>query len=326
MTATPVPPVEIESEGDAEGLDDALADPDGAVAVVADPFFGDDAVLDHAASALDATRDRLGPAAAAGSVPTLDDGPVVVDDCHHLYARRIGGFDPLDRFLDRLASAPCRVVTSWNRYSWNYLDAVRDLSDAFRHVVTLPSLSAERIAETIRERADALPAFEDPPDGGASPVTTATYEVPIPRRDPRPVRLPVVDVDYVTAWLGERDRPESEVLVFQRLTRLSNGNPGVAAAIWDACVDGDAVTAADLDPPVERVDPGDGAATVLGVVVAKGAVTRDELRAVVPEVSLDRALGTLADRGFVETGDAVTLRPGGLPSALTVLDRRRWLW
>lgn len=322
MTASPVPPVEV--DGDAEGLDDALAAPDGAVAVVADPFFDREAVLDHARRTLDAARVRLGPA--TESVPTLDDGPVVVDDCHHLYARHVGGFDPLDRFLDRLASASCRVVTSWNRYSWNYLRAVRDLDDAFRHVVTLPSLSAERIAETIRDRDGALPTFEDPPDGAASPITTATYEVPIPRRGPASIRVPVVDVDYVTAWLDDRDRPDPETLVFQRLARLSNGNPGVASAVWDACVDSSAITSADFDLPVERTDPGDDAAAVLGVVVAKEAVTRDELCAVVPGASLDRALGTLVERGFVGTGDAVTLRPDGLPSALALLDRRRWLW
>ncbi|WP_338738184.1 hypothetical protein [Haloplanus salilacus] len=324
MMPPPVPPVEV--DGDAEGLADTLADSDGTVAVVSDPFFDREAVLDHARSALDATRVRLGPAAETGSVPGFDDGPVVVDDCHHLYARRVGGFDPIDRVLDRLASSSCRVVTSWNRYSWNYLCAVRELDDAFRHVVTLPSLSAERIGATIRDREGALPAFEHPPGEQAPPVTTATYEVPIPRRDPASIRLPVVDVDYVAAWLGDRDRPGPEELVFQRLARLSNGNPGVAAAVWDACVDGDAVTPTDLDLPVERADPGDDAATVLGVVVAKGAVTREELRAVVPGVSLDRTLGTLVDRGFVETGGAVTLCPNGLPSALALLDRRRWLW
>jgi hypothetical protein len=179
MTATPGPPVDV--EGDAEGLDDALADPAGTVAVVADPFFDHETVLDHAASTLDATRVRLGPG--TESVPTFDDGPVVADGCHHLYARRVGGFDPIDRFLDRLASASCRVVTSWNRYSWNYLHAVRDLGDAFRHVLTLPSLWAERIGATIRARDDALPTFEDPSGGNVSPVTTVTYEEQ-PRRRP----------------------------------------------------------------------------------------------------------------------------------------------
>jgi hypothetical protein len=324
MTTTPVPPVEV--DGDAEELDDTLSASGGAVAVVADPFCDRDAVLDHARSTLGATRVRLEPAAEAGSIPAFADGPVVADDCHHLYARRVGGFDPLDELLDRLASASCRVVTSWNRYSWNYLSAVRDLDDAFRHVVTLPPLSAEQIATTIRRRHGTLPAFAESPGRGSSPVTAATYEVPLPRRGPVSVRLPIVDVDYVTAWLGNRDRPAPEELVFQCLTRLSNGNPGVATAVWDACVDGDVVTPVDLDLPVERTDPGDDAAAVLGVVVTNESVTREKLRAVVPDASLDRALGALVDRGFVGRGDPVMLSPDGLPGAIAVLDRRRWLW
>jgi hypothetical protein len=317
----------IESERGADRFDDALADPDGSVAVVADPFFDREAVLDHARTALDAARVRLEPDATQASLPDLSDRPVVVDDCHHLYARRVGGFDRLDRFLDRLASASCRIVTSWNRYSWNYLDAVCDVGDAFRHVVALPALSAEAVAATVREHVGALPAFEEPPGDEASAITSTTVGVPIPRRDPVPIRVPVVDVDYVTAWLGTRDRPEPEELAFQRLARLSNGNPGVAAAVWDACVgDAETVTATDLELPVERSDLRDGAAHVLGVAVAKGTVTREELRAVVPDASLDRALRTLADCGFVATGDRVRLRPEGLPNALALLDRRRWLW
>lgn len=168
MTTTPVPPTE--SERGATELEEALRDPDGTVAVVADPFFDREAVLDHAENALDATRGRLAPA--AGTLPDFSARPVVVDDCHHLYARRVGGFDPLDRFLERLASASGPVVTSWNRYSWNYLDAVRGLGDTFRHVRTLPSLSTERIAAAIRDRREPLPTFETTPGRGDSPLTT----------------------------------------------------------------------------------------------------------------------------------------------------------
>lgn len=115
-------------------------------------------------------------------------------------------------------------------------------------------------------------------------------------------------------------------LVFQRLARLSGGNPGVATALWDACVGGDTVTPADLELPVERHPLGDGAAAVLGVAVAKGSVTREELRAVVPDISLDRALRALDEAGFVRDADVVSLRPEGVPSALALLDRKRWLW
>jgi hypothetical protein len=323
-----IPP--IDSETGADSLGGALGTADATVAVVAPPFAGRDSVLDRAAASLDApTRVQFAP---DGSVelPDAVEGPLIVDGCHHRYAHRIGGFAPLDRFLDRLASASGRVVTAWNRHSWNYLDAVRDLSDAFGHVFTVGPLSADSITDAVRPTTDPWPAFEYAADGRASPFGSVAYRVPIPRsRRDYSIDLPTVDVDYVTGWLRGRAQPTAEALVFERLTRLTDGNPGVAAAVWEQCVDDvdGAVTPADISLPVDRdLDPGDDAARVLGILLSKEVVTRTELAAVVPDVPLTRTLRTLADHGFVTEGDAVRLRPAGLPSAVDSLARRRWLW
>jgi len=319
----------LDSEKGADRLADALDATDSTVAVVGPPFAGRESILDRAATALDApTRVRITP----DDDPALPDAdrPLILDDCHHYYAHRIGGFEALDRFLDRLASASGRVVTSWNRYSWNYLDAVRDLSDAFRHVFTMPSLSADEIATEVRSTVDADPSFEHPGDGRASLVTSVEYRVPVPFSDgsSRAVRLPTVDIDYLTGWLRRRESPTAEALVFERLARLADGNPGVARAVWEQCVaSADVLTPSDVSLPVERgLDVGDDAARVLGVLVPKEVVTRHELAAVVPDVALTRTLRLLADGDFVVDDDPVRLRPGGLPSATDTLERRRWLW
>jgi hypothetical protein len=328
MPQSSIPP--IDSEAGADSLDDALAAADTTVAVVAPPFAGRDSVLDGVAASLDApTRVQFDP---DGSVdlPDAVEGSLLVDGCHHRYAHRIGGFDPLDRFLDRLASASGRIVTAWNRHSWNYLDAVRDLSDAFGHVFAVGPLSAESIADAVRPTTDPWPAFEYAADGRASPFGSVEYRVSVPRlRRDVSLDLPTVDVDYVAGWLRGRTQPTAEELVFDRLTRLTDGNPGVAAAVWERCVDDadGAVTPADIGLPVDRdLDPGDDAARVLGVLLSKEVVTRAELATVVPDVPLTRTLRTLVDDGFVTDGDAVCLRPAGLPSAIDSLARRRWLW
>lgn len=325
MASPSIPPTE--SEKGADSLDDVLSDADAAVAVVAPPFAGRDSILDRAAAALDApTRVRL-----SFDSPDfdLDDGATVLDDCHHRYAHRIGGFDPLDDALDRIASSSGRTVTSWNRHSWNYLDAVRDLAADFDHVLSVSSLSTEHLAEVVHPPDGVWPTFEHPSSGRASLVTSVECRVPIPRRDGDSLafRLPTVDVDYLAEWLRSRDPPTARDLVFQRLARISGGNPGVAAAVWEQCADG-TVTPDDIALPVERGrDVSDDAARVLGVLVPKEAVAREELAAVVSDVALDRTLRTLVADGFVDDdGDVIRLRPGGLPSALESLERRRWLW
>jgi hypothetical protein len=326
VTMAPLPPVE--SERGADCLDDALASADATVAVVAAPFAGREAVLDRVEAALDdPARVHVAP-----EEPTLPDpdGPLLLDDCHHYYRHRIGGFDALDDALDRLATSTDRVVTSWNRHSWNYLDAVRDLSGAFGHVFAIPPLSADAIADAVRSSVDAWPTFEHSADGRASPVTSVECRVPVPlsAREPLVIRVPTVDVDYVSGWLRGREPPTAKALVFERLTRLVDGNPGVATAVWDGHLAGtETLTPADVSLPVEReLDLGDDEARVAGVLVPKEVVTRSELAAVVPDVALDRTLRSLADRGIAAGDDPVRLRPGGLPSAADSLERRRWLW
>ncbi|ACM56582.1 hypothetical protein [Halorubrum lacusprofundi] len=55
----------------------------------------------------------------------------MIEDCQHLYERRIGGFEALSAFLDELANADVTVVTGWNRYAWVYLAAVQALDREF---------------------------------------------------------------------------------------------------------------------------------------------------------------------------------------------------
>lgn len=90
---------------DHEAFESVLAgEVEGPVAVVGDPFSGRETVLDRAVRDLDATRIGLGPGDGIDEVRDgIEGGPVVVEDCQHLYERRVGGFGDLSAFLDDLA-------------------------------------------------------------------------------------------------------------------------------------------------------------------------------------------------------------------------------
>lgn len=313
----------LETERGAASLDAALAASAPTVAVVADPFAGREAVLDGAEASLSApTRTTLAPGDA--TVPALD-GPTLVDDCHHLYTRRIGGFDRLDSFLDRVGRADAPVVTAWNGYAWAYLDATRTVGDAFDHVFRVAPRSADAIAAAVRERCavpDVFTADTDPSLFGMRPRTLA-----LPRGRTASVAVPTVDVDALVGRVADRDDPDPETLVFRRLARLSNGNPGVAAAVWAASVDGDTVTPADLSlPAASGPDLSSDAAHLLRLVAVNDRVGRADLAAAAPDVALDRTLRSLSTRGFVEGEDPVTLRPDALPAAVDHLHGRRLVW
>lgn len=279
----------------------------GPLAVVGAPFAGREHALDQATADLGATRLQLGPEAAGDCLPATFDEPFVIDDCHHLYARRVGGFDGLDAFVDRLARAEAQVVTSWNRYAYAYLAAVRALDDAFSTTVTVGPVDAERLADLLLSRYDEPPVFDvDADDNLGRTVSIAGIEFPLPFGD-----------------IGGNDVDPQDI-VFERLAAVSEGNVGVATAIWEAGHSRE-IRPSDIAMPVSDLDLDREAAFCLRVILAKERVTRAELAAVVG-ADVDRILGRLVRAGIIERdAGIVQLRPTAVTRATAATEERRIL-
>ncbi len=307
------------------------------VAVVSEPFAGREALLDYAEGLLEeatVTRVRLSEAVTDDPPTVPADGALLVDDCHYLYRRCVDGFDVLDRFLEEVAASNTLVVTSWNRYSWSYLAAAREVADSFPTVVEIPRLDDRQLRQVIDTRYDgAMPTFVQTDDAGR--IKTVELE----RRPVRlvgnltvPVPLPTVNAEYLATWFEEEGKTER--VVFEKLQRLSHGNPGIATALWEASVreadeEGpERIAPAYLDEPVADFALRDAdRATVLWSIVANETVSRPTLDATTYDVSVDKELQLLAQRGVVEFDDeAVRVTPGGLHPAVDALERRRFLW
>ncbi|WP_418284001.1 hypothetical protein [Halorubrum sp. DTA46] len=294
----------------------------GPVAVVGDPFSGRGSVLDRAVRDLDATRVSLDPGdGIAQTRAGINGGPVVIEGCQHLYERCIGGFEALSAFLDDLASVDATVVTGWNRYAWAYLAAVQALDREFPVTVEIQPLPAERIAELVLDRYDVMPTFvADDPDRGGLVVTTRheidwrdwSVSVPVPTLSP----VAVKDL-FSDGNMGPKD------VTFGRLAAVSNGNLGVATAIWEAR-QGPEVRPSDVSVPASDRDLDREEAFCLRIVLAKERVNREQLAGIVD--GLDRVLGRLARDGLVTVeGDIVELVPAAVPAAATATERRRIL-
>jgi len=290
----------------------------GPAAVVGEPFSGRGSVLDHAVEELDATRVSLDPGDGIDEIRRKMNGdPVVIEDCQHLYERRIGGFENLSAFLDDMATVDTRVVTGWNRYAWAYLSAVQALDREFSVIVDIQSLSAERIAELVLARYDEMPVFV-PDDGERNGLVVTTrheigwrgrsVSVPVPRLDPVAVRDLFSDGD-----LDPKD------VTFGRLAAVSNGNLGVATAIWETRR-GSEVRPGDTAVPVSDRDLDREEAFCLRIILAKERVDRAQLTGIVEE--LDRVLGRLSRDGLVTVEDGIVeLVPAAVPAATAATER-----
>ncbi|MFD1599834.1 hypothetical protein [Halobellus rarus] len=294
----------------------------GPVAVVGDPFSGRGPVLDRAVRDLDATRVSLDPGDGVDRIRArIDGGPVVIEDCQHLYERRIGGFEELSAFLDDLASIDATVVTGWNRYAWAYLAAVQSLDREFPVTVEIQPLPAERVAELVLDRYDVMPAFvADDPERGGSFVSTRheigwrdwSVSVPIPTLSPVAVKDLFSD--------GNLDPKD---VTFGRLATVSNGNLGVATAIWETR-HGSEVRPSDIAVAASDRDLDREEAFCLRIVLAKERINRAQLTGIVD--GLDRVLGRLARDGLVTVeDDIVELVPAAVPAAAPATDRGRIL-
>jgi len=291
----------------------------GPVAVVGDPFSGRATVLDRAVRDLDATRITLNPGDGVDQIRASNNGgPIVVENCQHLYERRVGGFAELSAFLDDLANVNRTVVTGWNRYAWAYLTAAQGLDREFPVTVEVQPLPTDRIAELILSRYDDMPAFvADEPERGGIIVTTR-HEIGWRGRSIS-VPFPTVSPVAVTELFADGDLDPTDV-TFGRLAAVSDGNFGVATAIWEGHQGGE-VRPSDIAPLTSDRNLVYEEAFCLRLVLAKERADRTQLSKVID--GLDRVLGRLSRDGLVTVTDGIVeLVPAAMPAAAAATERR----
>ncbi|MBP2249928.1 hypothetical protein J2754_000225 [Halarchaeum solikamskense] len=290
----------------------------GPLAVCGPPYGGRHDLLERLADAAGATYRRLDPGADAAAVrDALGDGPLVVDDCHHLYERRIGGFDDLDAAVRALAATETPVVAGWNSYAWTYLAHVRDVDRAFAARVEAAPASASDLADLLLDRYEDLPTFAA--DRTADGIVTTRRVSATLRGRTVGVSIPVPNRRVLGPRPEGREVDPTDV-VFERLAAVSMGNVGVATAIWEA-TRRDELRPSDVGPAGDGLDLDRETAFCLRVLLSKERVARPELDRLVDHAT--RALARLrrADVVTVDEG-IVRLAPAAVPTAARETDRR----
>jgi len=303
------------------------------VAIVAEPFAGRDILMNHVEAAVEGDLKRISFDAVVEELPPdLDAHDVVLlDDCQYLYTREIGGFEVLDAFLAEISAADALIVTSWNRYAWDYLAAVRDIEDVFSTEIAIPSLTAEQMAQLLTSNyADTMPAFVQTGAGGR--VKTIHFDrrpVTLPGGLEFEVTLPELHLEYLTSRSLRKDDAVDDVdaVVFQKIAQLSNGNPGVATALWERSVRDGEIAPAYVEEVDQALDIDDNEAFVLEVLLAKERLARSTLATVHDEIPVHRCLQSLTEQGVIRVDEATAVID---PEYLYTIDKhlreRRLIW
>lgn len=292
----------------------------GSLAVCSPPFGGREPVLEYAADQLGTDLLRLGPGDGAELVlSALEDGPVVIDGCQHLYERRIGGFEPLETVLRAIVTYDDVVVAGWNTFAWTYLAQIRGIDRTFANQTEIESTAATDLAELVLERYDEIPEFTADQANSDGLFAIRRYEIDW-RGSTFSLPVPILNRATVKATLNDGDVDPKDV-VFERLAAVSQGNVGVATAIWETSrrkeLRPSDIVASGTDLDLDREE-----AFCLRIILLKERVTRAELTRILDDT--DRVLGRLLRDGMVAAtdGDIIQLEPTAVPTAVSETERR----
>lgn len=149
------------------------------------------------------------PSTQAGLIESINAQPsqvVIVDDCHHMFFRRIGGFRAMDLFLDVVNRTDGKHfwILSFNTFAWSYLNRVRNRQHYFGEVIKIAPWSEAEVRRLIRSR-DAI------------------------------VDIPISFTDLVVTHENEDEYYEvikTSEGFFRLLHEFCDGNPRVALLFW----------------------------------------------------------------------------------------------
>lgn len=297
------------------------------MAVVGEPFAGRDVLVEYADKEFGAASQRL---TIDGVVESIDDVEfptaevIVVEGCEYLYTRQIGGYDVLDDFLTAVIERDAMSVTSWNRYAWDYLSAIRDIEHTFPVQVRIPTLEAKAVTGLLLDHfGPGMPAFVQTDAGSrVKPIGFTRQDVGVGSRSVG-VPVPELNLGYITSHSQSNECGDVEAVVFQKVAYLSDGNPGVAGRLWERSVrDGEIAPAyvGEVEGTLERDDE----AFLLELVLAKGEVSAEMLQDILLNVPVHRSLGTLANKGVLSvSGGTVSPVPERLYATVEHLRGRQ---
>ncbi len=314
------------------------------IAIIAEPFSGRSELL-HKISKLCRERDtkvyfnRL--VSDDNFLHTLEKSGdiVLIDNCQLLCSRKIGGFEKLDLFLNAVASSNKLFITTWNQFSWNYLRFVYPLESIFPVRIEIPRLGPEELKKMVMDNCEWQMTFaEDVITKNKQcfefveypvvlPIFKKTFKVSVPRIDYFALKCRFQD----KIWPSEqKDVTSMEDKVFLRLKDVSEGNPGVAQAIWKKSVSGvdGAIKPEDIIKTQYKIDINYEKAYLLYIIMCMECVSIEELKGIIyPNADVNRSVYDLERIGLISVENGLlSIVPEALHSIESYLKSMRLVW
>lgn len=235
---------------------------------------------------------------------------VLVDNCQLLYSRTIGGFETLNLFLKSVVSSNKLFITTWNYYSWNYLRFIYPLEKIFPISIQLPGLDSEEIKKMIKDKYDVQMTFAEEEDIKKKQRLVLYGTLIDLNFFGKSVKISVPMINYselktlsLDKFRSPKQKEENSIedKVFQRLKDASEGNPGIAKAIWEKSINRSegVIKPGDIIKPQHEIDLAYDQSYLLYTILCMESITIEELEKQSIEANVDQFVHHLEKSGLI---------------------------
>jgi hypothetical protein len=307
------------------------------IAIIAEPFAGKTSILDIIEKenaniisriSVQSIMDNKGKLATSSKLNKI----VMIDDCHFLYMRKIGGFSILEAFLNSISAYNDHLfITAWNLFSWNYLEEAANIGINFPIQITLPKLKDSEIKECI------LSAYG--PDEITFVNDVEGYDEKIIEIVRHPIVIKVLHKTINIVFLKinfsvlkkKFQKAEGEIdtkdLIFKKINRISNGNPGIAEAIWENNLEYPNVKLSQFEHISSNIDLDYNESFILSNILAMRIIKKENLSDIVDDPHIDTILFRLLQQGLIGIDDAnYSIKPEAIRNSVELLQKLRLVW
>jgi len=264
----------------------------------------------------------------------LPKGPgriVIIDNCHFFYRCKIGGFDILEEFLKSVVSSNNLFITTWNLYSWNYLDEVINIGQFFPIQLKLPKFTPSALRELILSgyREGELEFLDDVKTEDKRIIHF--FRVPVTvKRLKKTITIPFlkIHVNRLRFRLSRKEeKKKAEDIIFELINRASNGNPGVAKVVWEKSLEYPVIKPSYVCVSSFKIALDYTESFILSIILSMESLTKEELVEITDETKVDKILYRLSQQGLITVDQGYyKIRPEALNSLVGYLKKSRVIW
>lgn len=255
------------------------------------------------------------------------------DNCHYLYMRKPGGFDIFYEFLDMISSQERLFITTWNLYSWRYLNEAFGLERYFPVQIFIPAFEKENLRLFIFKRyGKAEIRFYNGKESEEEPLI---YIVKYPLEFSSLGRkillsVPKINTPYLKSrLLNKKETQTAEDRVFEKIYQESKGNPGIAWKIWELGLDYPRIQPEDVGQFSFDIELEYEEAFVLSLILSYQALEKTEIAEMIGSAfRTDEIIFRLLNQELIfkdEVG-SFRVRPEALHSVVAYMEKLRLVW